>query len=83
MTMVEKVAKALYDEQASRSNILPAPWEIVKDAAPFWHDLARAAIEAMRDTPDVAYDNFRCDKLWREMNSREVFNLWIDAALKE
>jgi hypothetical protein len=44
---------------------------------------ARAAIEAMRDVPDVCYDGYRCDKLWRDLNSKEVWNLWIDASLAD
>lgn len=44
---------------------------------------ARAAINAMRAIPELCYDHYRCDKPWRELNSTEVLNLWIDAALKE
>ncbi len=46
-------------------------------------EVARAMIEAMRAVPDVCYDHYRCDKLWRELNSTEVWNLWLDAALKD
>jgi hypothetical protein len=44
---------------------------------------AIAAIKAMRQVPDVCYDGYRCDKLWRDLDSKEVWNLWIDAALAD
>ena len=44
---------------------------------------ARAAIEAMREVPSVAYHAYRCDEQWKDLNSTKVWNLWIDAALKE
>ena len=46
-------------------------------------ELARVAIEAMRDIPKLAYDDYRCEKCWGELNSTEVLELWIGAALKE
>ncbi len=46
-------------------------------------EMARAAIEVMRSIPEREYDRHRCDKLWRDLNSTEVLNLWIDAALSE
>lgn len=45
----------------------------------YYDEAARAAIEAMRDVPDRCYDDYRC--VWRDLNSKEVWNLWIDAAL--
>lgn len=83
MNMIEKVARALHDSVYKHS---PKDENTEQDylemKASFMED-ARAAIEAMREAPNVAYDNYKCDKLWKDLNSKEVFNLWIDAALKE
>lgn len=45
--------------------------------------IARAAIEVMREVPETCYGDYKCDKRWRFLNSKDVWNLWIDAALKE
>mgnify|MGYP001584479335 CR=1 FL=1 len=39
----------------------------------------------IRDAPDDSevYNNYRCDKLWKNLYSKEVWQLWIDAILKE
>lgn len=42
---------------------------------------ARASIEAMRAVPDVCHDEYRCDRPWRELDSKVVWHLWLDAAL--
>lgn len=42
---------------------------------------ARVAIEALRAAPELIYKNYRCEKQWRELDSVDVLNLWIDAAL--
>lgn len=44
---------------------------------------ARVAIEALRAAPELVYENYRCEKKWRELDSVDVLNLWIDAALRE
>lgn len=44
---------------------------------------ARAILEAMRDPTDGMYAAYRCDDLWRNLNSHKVWQLWIDAALNE
>lgn len=69
-SMVDRVAEAIMKVDAE---------EKISD----YYKWARAAIEAMRMVPEVCYDDYRCDKTWRELNSTEVWNLWIDAALKE
>ena len=46
-------------------------------------EIARTALDAARVIPDICYDAYRCDKQWADLNSAEVFNLWIDAALRE
>ena len=48
-------------------------------------DTAKRAIAAIRDAPDDSevYNNYRCDETWRELTSKKVWQLWIDAILKE
>lgn len=43
---------------------------------------AHAAIEAMRDVPAICYDEYNLGKVWRDTTSTEVWNAWIDAALR-
>lgn len=43
---------------------------------------ARVAIEAMREPTDEMYDRYRCEKPWKDLNSHEVWRLWIDSALE-
>jgi hypothetical protein len=79
MNMIEKVAKAMYEEHASRSNTLGPSWdEAGKHFNTFWHDLARAAIEAMREPTDAVILSANPSDLpcaaWAKM---------IDAALNE
>lgn len=47
--------------------------------------MARKIVEAMREAPDdnKIYDNYLSDILWRDLNSKDVWNKWIDAILKE
>lgn len=70
--MIERVARKLcelamepYDEISKKKYIADA----------------RAIIETMREIDDEMYDNYRCEKMWRDLNSKEVWQLWIDAAL--
>lgn len=43
---------------------------------------ARAAIEVMRDVPAICYDDYDLGTVWRLATSTEVWNAWIDAALR-
>jgi hypothetical protein len=45
--------------------------------------LAKAIIKGMREIPQDMYDNFPGTKKWIDSNSIEVWENWIDAALKE
>ena len=80
MTMLEKVAKAIYDSSQSRSNLASTEWEYV-GLKHFWFDLAQDAIEAMRLSVD--------DPLMHELNRYADHDVWywhnemIDAALNE
>ena len=44
---------------------------------------ARAILQTMREPTSGMYDQYRCDEMWRDLNSIKVWNLWIDAALSE
>lgn len=87
MTMLEKVAKALYAHNSSLSNISSPSWDdakvIVFNFESYWIEAARAALNAMREISPSMYDRYRCDKQWKDLNSIEVWNLWIDTALDE
>lgn len=45
--------------------------------------IARKVVESMRELDQETYENFKCDKLWKEQNSIGVWQGWIDAILKE
>lgn len=86
MTMIEKVAKALYDKEESRSNVLGPPWEGLMELPIQLHyrGLARTAIEAMREPSEAMRDASYAGEAPGEPNSFDT--MWeqaIDAALKE
>lgn len=77
MTMLEKITTAML----VRCTELTALDRT--DRPDFYRELARTALEAMREPTDGMYDAYRCDEMWRDMNSRQVWRLWIDSALAE
>ena len=80
MTMEEKVAKALFDHNQSMCNISPEEWKYV-GVKGYWFNLARAAIEAMRE-PTETMDN--AGEQWCDQTSAMVvWQAMIDAALNE
>lgn len=79
--MIERVAKTLMLSKYPNDR-----WDNrgPKDVARLDHlMMARAAIQAMREPTNEMYNNYKCDKQWKDLNSIEVWKLWIDAALKE
>ena len=74
MTMLEKVEIAM-EQKRGELHDLPL--------AAIIPELARAALEAMREIPDSMYENYVCERPWRELSSKEVWRLWIDAALND
>ena len=78
---------AIYESEMERSPFAICGFGEMKvlqyDKYLYWCDVARTAIEAMRAVPRLCYDDYLCDEQWRSLNSEKVFNLWIDAALKE
>lgn len=87
--MVERVAKAILGASGYSSADIEKHWPDELDSLvsgpPFeadgYREMARAAVETMRGVPDVCYENYVCDKLWRELTSKEVWYLWLNAAL--
>lgn len=50
MTMLERVARALWEHHNSRSPVVnDMSWEIIREESLFWFDYARAAIEALME----------------------------------
>lgn len=89
MIMIDRVARAispeLWETQDGLKENSPDYWAMPTQVELRKTSRERAIriVEIMRHIPDMAYDNYRCDELWRNLNSVKVLNLWIDAALKE
>lgn len=81
MTMVEKVARAI---SAQLEEYGLEAYEVAEaDGRAGWaHEIARAAIDAMRDPTDEMLDAGQTPG-WSRWEVRGRFNLMIDAALKE
>ena len=80
--IIELVARALYEQANDQPDRLE--WgSLNRHHRNLCIAGARAAIEAMRAVPDLCYDQYRCDNMWRDLNSTKVWNLWLDAALHE
>lgn len=88
--MIERVARNLLEHVQNRSvinRLIPGSgrsWDgfpkFVKDE---YLTFARAAIKSMREPTQEMYDALSAkDKLWREINSTEVWQAFIDGALK-
>jgi hypothetical protein len=87
MSMVERVARALYERNEARSNVLGPPWEKLMELPMRLHyeEMARVAVEAMREpTAEMVaaviakYGYLPGGTFWAD-----VHNTMIDAALKE
>ena len=77
--MVEKVARAI----ASNREIFPLGDNREYLGGSDAEVLARTAIEAMREPTEAMYDAVSAtDKMWRELNSTQVYQAMIDGALK-
>lgn len=85
MTMIERVAKAIYDAEAERSPISAASFDEMQVLSPdkysYWCGVAKIAIEAMREPTEamvkvVPYDMYDPD-------FEENWRIMIDAALDE
>lgn len=83
MTKLEEVARAmaaLYDERLIE---IPSPgyWDRHSED---WADLARAAVEALREPNEAQYEALSAtDLAWRDLNSTKVWQTYIDAILNE
>lgn len=74
--MVERVKAAIAEKMAPAIDARAPYAKVMFDMA------ARAAIEAMREVPAVCHDEYDLGKIWRQANSTEVWNAWINAALR-
>ena len=86
MTMIEKVARALYEYQRALGNVVIPSWEESVSLKNYWYDLARVAIEAMREPTeaamkDCADDNSGAPYCADHSFLIEQWNKMIDAAL--
>lgn len=83
--MVERVARAVADE-VRRQRIAPEIWSAVfgEEIPPTdMGAVARAAIAAMREPTQAQYEALSAtNKMWRELDSRTVWQIYIDAALQ-
>lgn len=79
--MLERVARAIYDSTyaALSKEERDEDWNDMK--ATFIPD-AIAAVEALKEVPIICYDDYKCDKMWKELNSSDVWHLWLNAILK-
>lgn len=76
VTKIEECASAL-QEYCRKSNF---PYQPTKDQAV---DLLRPVFRKLMGVTPGMYDAYRCDDLWRELNSKKVWDLWVEAALRE
>jgi len=95
MTMLEKVAQRLaYEDMratkpaAAFGDAAPLLWKVLNEGRrEYWRDLARAALEAMRDPPDEmcaeVLDHLRGQAVDGLNWVRLPYRSMIDAALKE
>lgn len=81
MNIVEVFAEAIWSKERHPLNTGGFE-QVTARTRKIYLEQARAAIEAMRLIPKAVYEKYRCDKLWRDLNSVEVLNLWVDAALR-
>lgn len=79
MTMVEKVARALFEYQRSLNNVYVPPWDEHLELKNYWYALASAAIEAMREPTE---EMLAATQL-RNGVTKPVWAVMIDAALAE
>jgi hypothetical protein len=81
--LIEHVARASFDCWNKHRKLSYTFEDLSSDEYEFAILHAKAMIESMRAVPELCYDDYLCDEQWRSLDSTKVFNLWIDAALKE
>lgn len=74
--MLERVARAICSTYGDSEDACGKPaWTL-------WVEEARAAIESMREPSEAQYEALSATgMMWREMNSRFVWQTYIDATL--
>ena len=86
--VIEKTAKALAWMTLTEHGKETCKWEtdFAESEKVLFRAQAKTVIAAIRDAPDdmVIYNNYYyCERMWKELNSKAVWQLWIDAILKE
>ena len=76
--MIERMAKDIAAEDGYNS------WETAHEkTVKYYSDLARAAIKAMREPTQAQYDALcATNKIWSELDSLTVWQIYIDAVIK-
>ncbi len=84
-TMVERVAIAMFDKGEKWTTMGGQHWDTAPEVQKqVLRAQARAAIEALREPTEAMLATLSAkDKLWRDTNSTEVWQAFIDGALKE
>lgn len=80
--MIERVARVLSPQSWQALNT-PCDTKAKKKRRAASLDYAAKCIAVMREPTEEMFNYYKCDKQWKELNSVEVWKLWIDAALKE
>jgi hypothetical protein len=83
MNMIERVAKAI-DADRRGWALVPPEGATDENRWKTYTPIAYAAIAAMREPTNEQYEALSATgKMWRELDSRTVWQTYIDAALEE
>lgn len=78
--MIERVAKALYDNMCLANPHVMVTWEALQlDLKSYYSELARAAIEAMREPTDEMWA--ACEQAKADFEAGIAWPVMIDAAV--
>lgn len=82
--MIERVAMRIASVNCPRSWAADGPSPMSDDERRVHRAFAAAAIEAMREPTEAQYEALSATNLlWRQLDSRRVWQTYIDAALAE
>jgi len=82
--MIDKIARAMH--ASVNGHVIPPPtWDNQSEQSQnYWRIGARAAIAAMREPTEEQYEALSATgKMWRELDSKTVWQTYIDAALED
>lgn len=81
--MVDRIVDVIIQKHLDR---LPGTNDSINNMLPpasFYEHLVHAIIDEMRSVPEVCSDQYHYDKVWPELSSVDVWNLWLDAIVRE